>query len=113
MNYTNLSLNNITGPVTLTGSNDVTNLSALRSPGPAVVFSFNDVDDITLTSVGGVNGISTSNGAISITTANGPIIVVNTAVRHRRQRRHRHCRLLSAGSFGATDFSMQLSAAPT
>ena len=71
VNYTNLSLNNITGAVTLTGSNDVTSLSALLS-GASSGFSFNDVDDITLTSVGGVNGISTNNGAISITTASGP-----------------------------------------
>ena len=71
VNYTNLSLNNITGAVTLTGSNDVTSLSALLT-GSGNGFSFNDVDDIALTSVGLVNGISTSNGAIAITTAVAP-----------------------------------------
>jgi hypothetical protein len=76
VNYANLSLN-VTGAVTLTGNNDVTGLAAAVAGG-GNGFSFNDVDDIVLASVGGVNGISTISGAITITTANGPIIVTNT-----------------------------------
>ena len=92
VNYTNLSLNT-TGPVTLTGSNDVTNLSAAVS-GAGSGFSFNDVDDITLTSVGGVNGISRpAMVPIAITTANRPHHRRQHGVRHRRERRHRHCRV--------------------
>jgi trimeric autotransporter adhesin len=107
VNYTNLSLNT-TGPVTLTGSNDVTNLAAAVS-GAGSVFSFNDVDDITLTSVGGVNGISTNNGAISITTANGPVLVANTAA-GADVNAGTGLALLSAGSSGATDFAVQVGA---
>ena len=77
VNYTNLSLN-VTGAVTLTGNNDVTNLAAVVT-GAGNGFAFNDVDDITLTSVGGMNGVSTIDGAIAVSTANGPILVVNTA----------------------------------
>ena len=106
VNYTNLSLNNITGAVTLTGSNDVTSLSALLT-GSGNGFSFNDVDDIALTSVGLVNGISTSNGAIAITTAVGPIIVVNTAS-GTDVNAGAGTVALTAGSFGATDFFIQL-----
>ena len=106
VNYTNLSLNNVTGAVTLTGSNDVTSLSALLT-GSGNGFSFNDVDDIALTSVGLVNGISTSNGAIAITTAVGPIIVVNTAS-GTDVNAGAGTVALTAGSFGATDFFIQL-----
>ena len=107
VNYTNLSLNT-TGPVSLTGSNDVTNLAAAVS-GASSVFSFNDVDDITLTSVGGVNGISTNNGSISITTANGPVVVANTAA-GADVNAGTGFALLSAGSSGATDFAAQVGA---
>jgi trimeric autotransporter adhesin len=106
VNYTNLSLNNVTGAVTLTGSNDVTSLSALLT-GSGNGFSFNDVDDIALTSVGLVNGISTSNGAIAITTAVGPIIVVNTGAGSDVNAGSSTV-ALTAGSFGATDFFIQL-----
>jgi hypothetical protein len=106
VNYTNLSLN-VTGAVTLGGSNDVTNLAGkINALGAPFHFSFNDVDDITITSVGGVNGVSTNTADIAITTANGPIIVANTAgndvdadfagVR------------LTAGSVGATNSFIQL-----
>jgi hypothetical protein len=106
VNYTNLSLNNVTGAVTLTGSNDVTSLSALLT-GSGNGFSFNDVDDIALTSVGFVNGISTSNGAIAITTAVGPIIVANTGAGSDVNAGSSTV-ALTAGSFGATDFFIQL-----
>ena len=107
VNYTNLSLNT-TGPASPTGSNDVTNLAAAVS-GASSVFSFNDVDDITLTSVGGVNGISTNNGSISITTANGPVVVANTAA-GADVNAGTGFALLSAGSSGATDFAAQVGA---
>ena len=105
VNYTNLSLD-VTGAVTLTGNNDVTNLAAAAT-GFGAGFSFNDVDDIALTSVGGVNGIST-NGAIAITTANGPIIVANTAAAADVSASVSTV-ALTAGS-GATDFFIQLQA---
>ena len=44
VNYSNLILG-VTGPVTLTGNNDVTNLAASVS-GAGNGFSFNDVDDL-------------------------------------------------------------------
>src|SRR5262245_15888242 len=110
VNYTNLSLL-VTGAVTLTGNNDVTTLAAAVTTSGAA-FSFNDVDDITLTSVGGLNGIFTSNGAIAITTANGPIIVTNTAAAADVNAGGGPGAIstvaLTAGSVGATDFSIQL-----
>ena len=106
VNYTNLSLNNVTGTVALTGSNDVTSLSALLT-GAGNGFSFNDVDDVALTSVGFVNGVSTNNGAIAITTAVGPIIVANTAAGSDVNAGSSTV-ALTAGSFGATDFFIQL-----
>jgi Ca2+-binding RTX toxin-like protein len=106
VNYTNLSLNNVTGTVTLTGSNDVTSLSALLT-GAGNGFSFNDVDDVALTSVGFVNGVSTNNGAIAITTAVGPIIVANTGAGSDVNAGSSTV-ALTAGSFGATDFFIQL-----
>jgi len=106
VNYTNLSLN-VTGAVTLTGNNDVTSLAATVT-GAGNGFSFNDVDDIALTSVGFVNGVSTASGAIAITTAVGPIIVVNTAAGSDVNAGAAGTVALTAGSFGATDFFIQL-----
>ena len=63
VNYSNLML--VTGPVTLTGNNDVTNLAASVS-GAGNASSFNNVDDITITGMAVVNGISTNNGYIFI-----------------------------------------------
>jgi hypothetical protein len=105
VNYTNLSLNNV-GLVGLNGNNDVTNLAA-NVTVPGTFFAFHDVDDITLTSVGGVNGISAT-GSIFVTTANGAITVVDTAAA--ADINAATSADLVAGSVGAADFAVQLSA---
>jgi hypothetical protein len=103
VNYTNLSLN-VAGFVDLQlSTNDVTNLAAKVTGGS---FLYHDADDITLTSVGGVNGISTNNG-INISTGNGAITVANTAA---AVDVNASGVILAAGSFGATDFAVQLGA---
>ncbi|HEX2727097.1 MAG TPA: hypothetical protein VHN20_14855, partial [Beijerinckiaceae bacterium] len=78
VNYQNLSLN-VSGPVTLNGANDVDNIAAVVT-GAGNAFAFNDVDDITITSVGGLAGITTTNGNITVTTDNGVINVNSVAV---------------------------------
>jgi Ca2+-binding RTX toxin-like protein len=106
VNYTNLSFNN-TGFVELTlSTNHVTNLAAKVTGGN---FFYHDADDITLTSVGGVNGISTNNGGIDIRTGNGAITVANTAAAVDVNAGTNGV-ILEAGSFGATDFAVQLGA---
>jgi hypothetical protein len=87
-------------------NNDVTNLAATLTGGS---FSFHDVDDITLTSVGGVNGISTNNGFIDIRTGNGAITVANTAAAADLNAGTNAVTLV-AGSVGAADFAVQLGA---
>src|SRR5262249_54037359 len=100
---------NVTGSVDLTlNTNDVTNLAA-KVTGAGRSFSFHDADDITLTSVGGVNGISTTNGGIGIATGHGAITVANTAAAA-DVNAGTNVVVLQAGSFGATDFAVQLGA---
>jgi trimeric autotransporter adhesin len=106
INYTNLSLNNV-GLVSLNGANDVTNLAAKMTTAGAYV-SFHDVDDITLTSVGGVNGISAA-GSITVTTTNGAITVVDTAAAADIVSLGSYVDL-RAGSAAGADFALQLSA---
>src|SRR5262249_29882629 len=76
INVANLSLQ-VDGPVTLNGHNDVDTLAA-QVQGAGNAFSFNDVDDITIGSVVGIDGISTTNGNVTVTTENGPVTVTNT-----------------------------------
>ncbi len=54
------------GPVTLNGANQVGNVSAAVS-GAGNAFSLADVNPLTVASVDGVNGVSTANGAITLT----------------------------------------------
>jgi hypothetical protein len=88
-------------------TNDVTNLAA-NVTGAGRFFRFHDADDIALTSVGGVNGISTTNGDIDIQTGNGAIIVANTAAAADVNAGTGDV-TLEARSFGAADFAVQLS----
>src|SRR5206468_2475449 len=71
--------------------------------------SYNDTDDITLTAVAGVNGVSTSDGVINITTVNGPILVANTPTAN-DVNAGASTVSLTAGSTGGTDFAVQLGA---
>lgn len=77
VNYTNLGFNNVAGPVTLPGSNNVTTLAAALS-GAGNAFSFNDVNDLAIGSVGGVNSITTNNGNVTVTTVDGNLLVADT-----------------------------------
>ena len=106
VNYSNLMLG-VTGTVTLTGNNDVTNLAASVS-GAGNSFLFNDVDDIAITGIAIVNGVSTNNGDIVISTANGPIHVVNTAAGADVNAGTGVVGLVALA--GATDFAVQLDA---
>src|SRR5262245_18306042 len=108
VNYTNLSLN-VSGSVNLVdNTNDVTNLAA-KVTGTGKFFFFHDADDIALTSVGGVDGISTNNGDIDIQTGNGAITVANTGAAADVNAGTGDV-TLEAHSFGAADFAIQLSA---
>jgi hypothetical protein len=106
VNYTNLSFNNV-GLVGLNGANHVTNLAAKLATSGGF-FTFHDADDITITSVGGVNGISAP-GSIDVTTRNGDITVANTAAVADVNSAASSVRL-EAGSVGAADFALRLSA---
>ncbi len=61
-----------TGPVTLSQSNSVANLAANVS-GSGAGFTFGNVGDLQLGTVGGVTGITTSNGTIQLTSTTGSI----------------------------------------
>jgi hypothetical protein len=69
----------IGGPVTLTNTgNDITNLAG-QGTVAGMPFTITDADDLSLTTISGINGVSTNNGNISIVTVNGPVLIANTA----------------------------------
>jgi Ca2+-binding RTX toxin-like protein len=77
LNYDDVILHGIAGPVELdTHNNDVDFLAAALT-GAGQAFSFRDVDDLILQDSGNADGITTSNGAITVTTVNGAIGVSN------------------------------------
>ncbi len=57
------------GPVTLNGANDVNNLAATVTTA-GNTFAFSDTDDLTVTTVDGVTGITTVNGPITLASGN-------------------------------------------
>jgi len=80
---TNLAIQSA-GAVTLNGTNDVDNLAANVS-GATNTFQFTDIDDVTIpaTAIDGVTGLTTNNGAITLTigtTTDDAALTVNGAV---------------------------------
>ena len=76
------------GPVTLNGANNVATVAGTVT-GVGNAFSYNDADALTIGSVAAlvapplafaaVDGVSTNNGAVTVTTTNGTLTVSNTA----------------------------------
>jgi len=108
VNYTNLSLD-VFGDVDLDSpGNDVTNLAvAVSGEGRHVIVV--DADDLTLTSAGGVNGVSTKNGSIGISTMDGALTVANTATAIDVNAGTSAVGLV-AGSRGPADFAVNVNA---
>lgn len=67
------------GPVTLGGANNVGVLAATVS-GANAAFLFNNAGSLQIGNVDTVTGISTNNGAITVTTAIGDLVVNNNVV---------------------------------
>ncbi|HEX2725744.1 MAG TPA: hypothetical protein VHN20_07990, partial [Beijerinckiaceae bacterium] len=88
------------GAVTLVLANNVANLAA-RLTG-AGAFSYNDVDSITITTVAGIDGVSTNNRDIAITTVNGAINGAQTSAQYEVNAGNATV-TLSAGSTGSAD----------
>jgi hypothetical protein len=106
VNYDNLVLHEIAGPVTLTLDNDVDFLSA-ELTGAGQPFLFRDLDDVFIFNHPNANGVSTSNGQISVTTSNGFLSVdapVNAGTATAS---------LTAGSSGSADNALSIAVGVT